>query len=161
MKKLILAASIAALAAALGACSTPFAGDTTTIQTSVIGANISPSTGVSIGYGSAEAQFTPTYDPKTGTLYSFKGPCGRDGPAPTQSVLNGNATASATGSAQNSTSPQASVAINRGVWEGEAAILNSMATVESAYGGKYPIIEAYNNCGAGPATAAQPAPLAK
>lgn len=108
-----------ALLCALAACATPFKGDAVTLKLAVGGANISPSTGVTLGGGQTEGHFVPVVAPDGKTPILTKSDCGTDEPLTTYSLLNGNATASATGT--NGSSPQAAVAANSVSATGRAA----------------------------------------
>lgn len=115
MKRILAVAAIVASALTLAACSSVLKDDTVTLHMAVGGANINPSTGLSLGYGSTQGHFVPTRTSDGKGL--LLAPCGSQPPA-AYATLNGTASASAQGTA---TAPQASVAIANVSATGEAA----------------------------------------
>lgn len=105
--------------ASLSACSSVLKDDTVTLHMAVGGANVNPSTGLSLGYGSTQGHFVPTRTSDGKGLLLAPDACGKAQPTATYATLNGTATASATGSA--AAGPQAAVAISNVSATGEAA----------------------------------------
>jgi len=117
MKATILA--LAAVALSLGACSSVLKDDAVTLHMGVGGANVNPSTGLSLGYGSTQGHFVPVRTSDGKGLLLAPDTCGKAQPTAAYATLNGTASASATGSA--ATGPQAAVAISNVSATGEAA----------------------------------------
>lgn len=113
-------AILAMLAAApLGACSSVMKTDTVTLHTALGGANVNPTTGVSLGYGQTSMHAVPTVSADGKTLLAAQDACGKTQQPATYATLSGTASASAAGSA--AAGPQASVAIANVSATGEAA----------------------------------------
>lgn len=136
-------------ATAVSACGTvPFGGNATTATTGIGGIGWGPATGVTAGYAQARLTTAPTIakDAKGNIVpLTVQGPCNRTQMLATAGILQGNASAVVTASTPNP-GFNSSLAVNEGMFTGEAAILQQMAAVQAAEGQNHSALAEYNAC---------------
>ncbi len=124
--KLSLIAALAAVA--LAGCADPFAGKVVTLDVAAGGANVTATSGLTLGYTQASGHFVPVLNKAGTALLTVNGPCGTQQIPATYGILAGNASASV----QTSPAAAAAMAAGSGQTETVAVAANRMSSTGDA-----------------------------